>query len=641
MDCWMTMAVLAASLATSLARAETFYFSAEHGDDANTGLAPAEAWRSLSKIQAAGDLVGATVLLETGSVWVDESLVLDGLVNGSLSSFGSVVRPRPAILTSRSAVLDPTAKLAAKSRCITLYGPFGVTIERVHLAGCFKGIQIRYPVAPLTAVGGIVVRNCSFADIRAPYGAYEPAATPWGSAIEVVHSPGLVLRNLTIRNNVATRLDVFVKGAPGVDGLFLEGNTVARCGGNCIDLGDQATNMHLVSSVFLRDTPEMLFLYGTTDVIIGTVIGNNSITDSDFNTRGEAQPGPDGCAVDFETSASGFLLKGNTFYRSWGAGVMVFGHSSTSHGLMFIENNFIYAGCVQALGDHASISLMCPNGNVPSGTIAHNNFISCPGVEAIHTNPQVPGCGSNVTMIGNTMTGLTAVDQPQISYLPPSPDNTDPFPLIPVVAHCSTPNATLRYTTDGSRPEATDPIFPMPRGLAFRWPGPNVAVNVRGFLDGSLPSITNGIVVERRRYTPRVSVLRSSLDGVAYSAAAGTVTAIGWVVNPTLAGGGLPPVSIRVVAQIGDAAPVIVTALADKPRPDLVKAKVAPNPDHGFSVSIPYVPPPGNAPSRAAWSSFPKPTITVNVLGIVPPNAADLANSPMCLCGSAACSCID
>ena len=104
-------------------------------------------------------------------------------------------------------------------------------------------------------VGDIVVRNCSFADIRAPYGAYEPAATPWGTAIEVVHTNGMVLRNLTIRNNIAVRLDVFLNGAPGVDGLYLESNTVARCGGNCIGLG--GTNMHLASSVFLRDTPEM------------------------------------------------------------------------------------------------------------------------------------------------------------------------------------------------------------------------------------------------------------------------------------------------------------------------------------------------------------------------------------------------
>ena len=71
---------------------------------------------------------------------------------------------------------------------------------------------------------------------------------------------------------------MFAKTSGGVDGLYLERNTVARCGGNCVALG--ASNMHIRHSVFLRDTPEMLFLYGTTDVIIGTVSGNNSITDT-------------------------------------------------------------------------------------------------------------------------------------------------------------------------------------------------------------------------------------------------------------------------------------------------------------------------------------------------------------------------
>lgn len=78
--------------------------------------------------------------------------------------------------------------------------------------------------------------------------------------------------------------------------------------------------------------------------------GNNSIVNTDFNTRGEYEAGPDGCAVDFETSASGFLVKGNTFFRSWGAGIMVFGHDTTSHGLTFTENNFVYSGCVQPRG---------------------------------------------------------------------------------------------------------------------------------------------------------------------------------------------------------------------------------------------------------------------------------------------------
>ena len=35
----------------------------------------------------------------------------------------------------------------------------------------------------------------------------------------------------------------------------------------------------------------------------------------DFNTRGEYEGGPDGCAIDFETSATGFQIVENTIYR--------------------------------------------------------------------------------------------------------------------------------------------------------------------------------------------------------------------------------------------------------------------------------------------------------------------------------------
>lgn len=37
--------------------------------------------------------------------------------------------------------------------------------------------------------------------------------------------------------------------------------------------------------------------------------------------------GPDGCAIDFETSAVGTRVSGNYISHSWGAGVMVFGHT--------------------------------------------------------------------------------------------------------------------------------------------------------------------------------------------------------------------------------------------------------------------------------------------------------------------------
>jgi hypothetical protein len=39
------------------------------------------------RVEKVPTLEGATVLLETGSVWVDQTLVLDSLVNGALGSY--------------------------------------------------------------------------------------------------------------------------------------------------------------------------------------------------------------------------------------------------------------------------------------------------------------------------------------------------------------------------------------------------------------------------------------------------------------------------------------------------------------------------------------------------------------------------
>jgi hypothetical protein len=40
--------------------------------------------------------------------------------------------------------------------------------------------------------------------------------------------------------------------------------------------------------------------------------------------------------------------------------------------------------------------------------------------------------------------------QPQLTYNPPDPAGNLTHPIIPVVAFCTTANATLRYTLDGS-----------------------------------------------------------------------------------------------------------------------------------------------------------------------------------------------
>ena len=52
-------------------------------------------------------------------------------------------------------------------------------------------------------------------------------------------------------------------------------------------------------------------LCSDSDIIMGTLDASNKLTGNEFGWRGEYQPGgPDGCAVDYETSANGVLFSG-------------------------------------------------------------------------------------------------------------------------------------------------------------------------------------------------------------------------------------------------------------------------------------------------------------------------------------------
>ena len=159
--------------------------------------------------------------------------------------------------------------------------------------------------------------------------------------------------------------------------------------------------MRFSDSVFLRDAAIRDFLFGTTDVLVGSVSGRNVIEDVDFVRRAEFESvrvtswllfcpdcfpqkrqsptpasfpqAPDGCAIDFETAATGFQVSNCTFYRSWGAGIMIYGHDTTSQDLLIADNTFIQAGCTQTGDDRGGISAVCPGGAHPSGKVRFQN----------------------------------------------------------------------------------------------------------------------------------------------------------------------------------------------------------------------------------------------------------------------------
>ncbi|EDQ84453.1 uncharacterized protein MONBRDRAFT_12805 [Monosiga brevicollis MX1] len=551
------------------ASADTFYFSTV-GSDQNSGTSPDQPWLSLNKTRAVAPLSGSTFLLKRGDVWFDQPLELFFAANVTVGAYGDPTAPRPRISHSRP------ASAAARQACLRAVGVSNLSITNLYLQGCFKAIS-------LVATAGKTLQNIDiadnfFSDIYYPMHSYSPSNPQWGTAVSV---DGAAVVNLSVRNNIASRLDAFFNNGGNVAGLYLDSNTVAHCNGNCVGFGS-GSDLHLRQSVFARDQPHDLFLYGTTDVIIGTIEGANSVENTDFNQRGEYMGGPDGCAFDFETAATGFRLSGCTFYQSYGAGIMVFGHATTSQNVSIDDNNFIMAGCEQPHDDHGGIAFICPNNQKPSAVVANNRFWTC-GNGSVAMYDRIPGCSSNVDKVNNTIDQGEVVAMPVINLDPVDPTDPSDNVTMTVVASCTTPGATLRYTIDGSRPEADAPVLPS-TGLPTTWPGPTLAVNIRAFKDNAAPSVTNTIILERANYAARSSPT-NGLDGAVdhFVLTSTQATLSGWVVDNDLPGHGLGPATVAILVD-GE---LCATQVANQERDDLVPAGVAPNPYHGFNVTLP------------------------------------------------------
>lgn len=238
--------------------------------------------------------------------------------------------------------------------------------------------------------------------------------------------------------------------------------------------------------------------------------------------------------------------------------------------------------CIPALPlVFSSAKFICPNDMHPSGTVANNTFLTCANSEAFHN--RIANCSANVTFIGNQINPpLAAVPLPQIRYAPPAATATNLTAMIAMTAVCTQPNATLRYTLDGSRPDESSPVLPS-QGIILAWPGPDLAFNVRAFHPGMLASATQSTIVPRQSYLPRSQPgdFDGHLDNVTVTS--GGIRVNGWAVDRTLPEGGVPPVTVQINV---DQRPVL-SVTANLSRPDLVKDHVAPNPQHGFDVTLP------------------------------------------------------
>ena len=200
----------------------TTYYVSPSGSDVNAGTLPDLPWRTLARASQQRYTAGDALLLERDATWVADPLEVAGGVS-VIGAYGNASLPQPRLLHSRP--------LSATVACVTAINATRLVVRDLHMAGCSVGLALVAPPAP----GGrdVLVERNFFSDIRTPSLQYSPANPAWAPAIEMRDH----FTNLTIRNNLATRVDVFYQNSGSATGLVLQANTVQQCSGNCYSIG--------------------------------------------------------------------------------------------------------------------------------------------------------------------------------------------------------------------------------------------------------------------------------------------------------------------------------------------------------------------------------------------------------------------
>lgn len=364
-------------LATSVATRspQTLYASNSTGNDTqNSGTSIERPLGSVEKAFASLQ-PGDTLLLRRGDSWtVSSALLLGGTDSRTTPTAGITIAAygQPA----ERPLLTGTAGTASTvgSQLLHATDLQGLHIEGISFALAENALSLEYSEAG-GRYANVSIVDCHFRDIawanfshRAGLGMEGNIKTVYGggNAIRLVNAKreqcqppaepcqpptlsGLqILHNLFVRVDMAFTSRLARVGLPegsrmGVStvGARVESNLFTQCSFNVVMI-DGAVGFSLQHNVFLRNKPAglehgsrpidlgrpRLFGYGTTDLIIGYADATTVVRNNDFVLRGEYEGGPDGCAIDLETDCHNLTIgPGNTFYKSVGASVNVFGHA--------------------------------------------------------------------------------------------------------------------------------------------------------------------------------------------------------------------------------------------------------------------------------------------------------------------------
>ena len=233
-------------------RSTVHHVSSTGADDGDGSISAP--WRSLS---FAGRQIrpGDTLFLARNCTWFDETLVIASAANVTIASYGPSSLPLPLLQMGRAATMETT--------CVHLSGATHTSVRELQLSGCSTGLAI----ASAPAAMNVLVEKMFFRDLRTPFAKYNPAKPDWATAIALSGA----FSNLTVRNNLAARVDSFFRSGDTIEGLLLSANTVQQCSGNCYFLGT-GSGIVMRDNVLLRDLSTRYFLYGTTDVYANSLL---------------------------------------------------------------------------------------------------------------------------------------------------------------------------------------------------------------------------------------------------------------------------------------------------------------------------------------------------------------------------------
>lgn len=391
----VTCLFLFASLTSVHASPQTYYVSNSLGNDANDGLSPETAWKSLGKLSSMTFMAGDMILLKRGDTWTGESLSLNGNDSKTnwinLSAYGAGDKPKITPYTSQSAIPAPDpANVAANGilYAIKLQDAAGWKITGLEIGFAKSGI-----VYLNTANGsrdGLWIEDCYIHDITkwpmTPYPSVDNRAAelqimPYSVGIYTYRQAGERLQNVTVINTTIERTDgpLEIRHADNVlidlltaTDSYREG--VQLTGINYDYPGTPVGSM--TNSAILRSGLNGM-AWGTAGLQFNAV--HNFTVDNVEVGFTQAPNGVDGVGIDFEGLNKNVMVKNSLIHDNADEAVMIYRNPIWSGGVensntSLINNIFRNNGINNDGNPHAAFITQQYN-LTNGGTISGNTII--------------------------------------------------------------------------------------------------------------------------------------------------------------------------------------------------------------------------------------------------------------------------